>query len=89
MNFIHHNVLVMMTRTQILLSTETHRRARVRSSELGVSLSEYIRRLLEKDLEAPTAEADTSVVFDLGASSGGSNIAADKDRMIGEAFADR
>jgi len=76
----------MMARTQITLERETHKRARQRASELGVSLAEYFRRLVQKDLGTPQKKADISCIFDLGRSAGVSNIARDKDRMIGEAI---
>jgi len=69
----------MMSRTQITLDPETQRCARQRSHE-------YIRRLVARDLGNAQAGADPSVLFDLG-SSGGSDIAANKDKMIGQAFA--
>jgi len=54
----------MMARTQITLDPELHRRARERAAELGISLAEYIRRLVARDLE-PTPKADVSELFDL------------------------
>lgn len=76
---------IMMARTQITLEPEIHRRARQRASALGVSLAEYFRQLVRRDLGGPQRKADVSRIFNLG-SSGGSNIASDKDRMIAEAF---
>ena len=76
----------MMARTQITLDPEMQRRARQRASELGVSLAEYVRRLLGRDLGRPGAAASPAEVFDLGAS-GGSDIAAEKDAMLAEAMA--
>lgn len=76
----------MMARTQITLEPEFHRRARQRASDLGVSFAEYVRRLVFRDLGAPKAAANVESIFDLF-SSGGSNIARDKDAMIGEAIA--
>lgn len=76
----------MMCRTQISFSEELLRRARKRSAELGVSLAEYIRRLVSRDLQQGTPRADVSAVFDLGRSTG-SDIARRKDRMIGDAIA--
>lgn len=61
------------------------RRARQRASELGVSLAEYLRRLVARDLTRPTARADVDGIFDLG-NSGGSDIAKDKDSMIAESL---
>jgi hypothetical protein len=75
----------MMTRTQLSLDSEALRRARSKAAQLGISLAEYFRRLLSRDLGEPAPSADPSRIFDLG-DSGGSNIARDKDRMIGEAF---
>lgn len=62
------------------------RRARKRAAELGVSLAEYVRSLVSRDLGARERRADPSSIFDLG-NSGTSDIARDKDRMIGEAIA--
>ena len=73
-----------MTRTQISLDPEIQRRARERATTLGISLTEYIRRLLARDLEQPQQPVDPALIFDLG-SSGGADIARDKDVLIGEA----
>lgn len=75
----------MMARTQITLETEIQRRARRRASELGVSMAEYVRRLVARDLAGPPASADPAAIFDLGHSDG-SDVAARKDTMIAEAF---
>jgi hypothetical protein len=75
----------MMVRTQITLETELQRLARQRASQIGVSLAEYLRRLVARDLAHPQTSADVTCIFDLGAS-GGSDIARDKDSMIAEAF---
>ena len=77
---------IMMARTQITLEQETHKRARRRANDLGVSLAEYFRRLVDKDLGTPKKTADVSCIFDLGRSAGVSNIAKNKDQMIGEAI---
>jgi hypothetical protein len=76
---------IMMSRAQITIEPEIQRRARQRASDLGVSFAEYVRRLLERDLSQPKATVGVEAIFDLG-SSGGSNIARNKDEMIGEAF---
>jgi hypothetical protein len=70
---------------QITLDTETQRRARRRANDMGLSLAEYVRRLLARDLGNPKTTVDPSVVFDLGATAG-SDIATQKDAMIAEAF---
>jgi hypothetical protein len=82
---IHHDVVTMMTRTQLSFEREMLRRARAKAGELGISLAEYIRRLVAEDLAGSVPPADVTKVFNLG-SSGGSDIARDKDRMVGEAF---
>lgn len=74
----------MMTRTQITLDSELQKRARERAVQLGVSLAEYIRRLVASDLERTRSTIEPSQVFDLG-DSGGSDVARDKDMMAGEA----
>ena len=75
----------MMTRTQIALDSESHRRARERAADLGISLAEYVRRLVERDLGAGEQQVDPSALFNLG-NSGGSDIARYKDEYIGEAI---
>ena len=76
---------IMMARTQITLDPESHRRARQRASDLGISLAEYIRDLVSRDLGSSHRRVRPDAVFNLG-SSGGSNIARDKDSMIADAF---
>ena len=75
----------MMARTQITLEPETHRRARQRASDLGVSLAEYLRRLVKRDLGGPQPKGDVTCLFNLG-HGGHSDIATHKDRMIAEAI---
>jgi hypothetical protein len=74
----------MMARSQISLDAELQRRARQRASELGISLAEYVRTLVARDLRRRKAHSDVSAIFGIG-SSGGADIARDKDRMVGEA----
>src|SRR5437588_810298 len=74
----------MMARTQITMEPEIQRRVRRRAADLGISLAEYVRRLVERDLGSAPAKADPSLVFDLG-KSGGSDIATNKDSMLAEA----
>jgi len=76
---------IMMSRMQITLEGEIQRRARQRANDLGVSLAEYVRRLVARDLGGAQPVAHPAVVFDLGASDG-SDVAANKDAMIAEAF---
>jgi hypothetical protein len=83
--YMWYDVAIMMAKTQITLETEMQRRARQRANDLGVSLAEYFRRLVARDLARPETAAPVDRIFDLG-SSGGSDIASQKDSMIAEAF---
>ena len=75
-----------MARIQITLQPEIQRRTLRRANDLGVSMAEYVRRLLERDPGNAAATADPALVFDLGKCLG-SDIAGNKDAMIAEAFA--
>jgi hypothetical protein len=81
-----HDVYIMMARTQITLEAEMQRRARQRASELGISLAEYFRRLVARDLTRPQATIAVDRIFDLGRSDG-SDIAKEKDVMIADSLA--
>jgi hypothetical protein len=50
----------MMERTQIMLDAELQKRARKRASQLGISLAEYVRRLLARDLGARQTAASAA-----------------------------
>ncbi|MDO8485116.1 MAG: hypothetical protein Q7S35_09245 [Candidatus Limnocylindrales bacterium] len=76
----------MMQRTQITLDPTEHRRARRRAAELGISLAEYVRRLVRQDLEGPTVHGDPMSLFALG-DSGGSDVSTAKDAYVAEAIA--
>ena len=77
---------IMMARTQITLDPETQRRARQRASDMVISLAEYVRRLVARDLAGLRPSSNPAMIFDLGASAG-FDIANHKDVMIAEAFA--
>jgi hypothetical protein len=76
----------MNARTQITLDPEMQRRAHQKAAELGISFAEYVRRVVANDLGEPRPKADISILFDLGASDEPTNIAQDKDKMIGDAL---
>jgi hypothetical protein len=77
----------MMARTQITLDPELHRRARERAAELGISLAEYVRRLVAQDLAGPGPRLDISAVFDLGDfRSSGLPPVGDWDEAVAEAL---
>jgi hypothetical protein len=80
----------MRVRTQITIDRKLLRRARAKATGLGISFSEYVRRLVAADLghrerKIETGKADISVMFDLIRSDEPTDIARDKDKMIGEA----
>jgi hypothetical protein len=75
----------MNARTQITMDPELQRRAHAKAAELGLSFAEYVRRLVAHDLGEPKRKADISLLFDLGASREPTDIARDKDKMLGEA----
>lgn len=58
----------MMVRTQISLPADDHRRAKERAAEQGVSLAEYFRQLVVRDLGSPRPRADVTRLFNLGTS---------------------
>ena len=74
----------MMARVQISLPPEVHRRARARAAELGISFAEYVRRLVARDTGDALIAHDPQALLDLG-DSGGSDVARDKHRYVGEA----
>ena len=75
----------MTVRSQITLDAETQRRAHAKAAELGISFAEYVRRLVAQDLGERKPKADISIVFDLVDEGPTTDIARDKDKLIGEA----
>ncbi|MEJ7876435.1 MAG: hypothetical protein WKF62_07220 [Solirubrobacterales bacterium] len=74
-----------LTRTQISLEGELHRKAKRRAEELGISLAELTRRALAREVEGqPAPSQGLDAIFALGAS-GGSDIARNKDAYLSEA----
>ena len=69
----------------IVLPDHHHAEAKRKAAREGISLSEYIRRLVARDLEPEAPVSDPSVIFGLF-DSGGSNIADGKQAMISEAI---
>ena len=56
-----------------------------KAADLGISMAEYIRRVVERDLQRADNRADVSVIFGLGRS-GGSDIAAEGKDAISDAI---
>jgi hypothetical protein len=78
----------MAARIQITMDPEMRRQAHAKASQLGISLAEYVRRLVARDLGNRKRKADISVLFDLGASREPTDVARDKDAMLGQAMWD-
>ena len=75
-------------RTQIALDAEQHALVKHKAAELGISMAEYIRRLVERDLQQAGPRADISDIFGIG-DSGGGDIAVNRKGATGEAIAAR
>jgi len=73
-----------MVRTQIALDSEDHRRAKKRAAEMNLSLAEYVRRAVRRELGEERSAGDISAISGLF-DSGGSDVASHKDRYVGEA----
>ncbi len=78
----------MNARTQITMDPELQRRAQAKAAELGISFAEYVRRLVAEDVGEPKRKADISEIFDLIDDGPRTDIARDKDKLIGEAVWD-
>jgi hypothetical protein len=76
----------MTSRMQITLDPDLRLRASKRAAKQGVSMAEYVRRAIEKDLGAPQSRPDVSIIFDLDTSAEPTNIARNKKAMIGESL---
>ena len=78
----------MNARTQITMDPAMQRRARTKAAELGISFAEYIRRIVANDLGEPKRKFDITKMFDLVDEGPPTDIARDKDKLIGEAVWD-
>jgi len=63
----------------------TQRRAQAKAAELGISFAEYVRRLVSADLGESKAAGDVSMIFDLVKDGRPTDIAREKDTMVGDA----
>ena len=75
-------------RTHIAPEPQQHAAVKAKAADLGITMAEYIRRLVDRDLGGAVAAADVSSVIASG-DSGGSDIAADKHEAIAAAIAQR
>lgn len=72
-------------RTQISLTADQHAGARRKAAELGVSMAEYIRGLVQQDLSKAGPAQDPSTIIGIGRS-GGSDVATDKQQAVADAI---
>lgn len=76
-------------RTQIALDPEDHARVKQKAAQMGITMAEYIRRLVARDLGSVTPETDPGSIIGIG-SSGGSDIAEEgKAAIVAGAIAAR
>jgi uncharacterized protein with ATP-grasp and redox domains len=73
----------MVVRTQVTLDADTHRRAKRRAADQGISFAEYVRRTLDKDL-GEERKGDISAIFGLF-DSGVSDVSSNVDKYLDEA----
>lgn len=73
------------SRTQITLDPDLDRKAKLRARDLGISFAEYVRRVIARDLADISPGEGIAGMIGIG-DSGGSDIGADKDDYINEAF---
>lgn len=75
-------------RTQIALDPEQHANVKMKAASLGITMAEYIRRLIDRDLATVAPVADPATIFGLG-NSGGSDIAGTGKAAVAEAVTSR
>lgn len=74
----------MVVRAQVTLDADTHRRAKLRAAERGISFAEYIRQVVGSDL-GEEKKTDISAIFGIG-ESGRSDISSNVDKYLGESL---
>jgi hypothetical protein len=70
---------------RISLDEESQPLAEAKAAQMGMTIEDYIRRLVSDDLGRARQKVDMSVFFDLVTDGPPSDIARDKDKMIAEA----
>ena len=71
-------------RTQVSMDSELYRLAKKKAADLGISLAEYLRRLIAQDVNGLRGPADPSLVFNLF-DSGLSDVSSRHDHYLNEA----
>lgn len=75
-------------RTQIALDPVRHAQVKQKAASLGITMAEYIRRLVDQDLDGVAPQASPAAIIGLGRS-GGSDIAHEGKRAVADAIAMR
>ena len=73
----------MMVRTQISLDNQDHARAKKRAAELGISLSELVRRALRSELGERAGRGDLSDLFGI-LDSGHTDTSSRVDELVSQ-----
>lgn len=73
-------------RTQIALDSVQHARAKQKAANLGITMAEYIRRLVAQDLDDVAPQTSPAAIIGIGRS-GGSDIAHEGKQAVGTAIA--
>ena len=68
-------------RTQIALDREQHARVKQKAAALGITMAEYIRRLVDRDLGPTDTLADPGAIIGIGRSGGGDIAREGKDAI--------
>jgi hypothetical protein len=79
---------IMNARTQITMDPEMQRRAHIEAATFGISFAEHVRWRVQQDVGELEAKADVSIIFDLVIEGEPTDIARDKDKLIGDAVWD-
>jgi hypothetical protein len=69
------------------MDPELRKRAQAKAADLGISFAEYVRRLVASDVGQPDPKSkpDISILFDLVDEGPITNVARDKNKLIGQA----
>jgi hypothetical protein len=78
---------IMTSRMQITMDDGLRNRAARKAKASGISISEFVRRAVEKEAGQAMPNVDVTAVFDLGRAEKPSNISQGKKKMLAEALA--
>ncbi len=76
----------MTSRMQITLDPTTRAKIRRRAESVGVTVAEYVRRVIAADLGGEPSRSNVAELFDLDRSAESTDIAKDKRAMIAGAI---